>query len=60
VSGQLGVAPLAIQNAVCGVRAVGVDAVELVVADGAGNGTNAPLTLTINGRVSNTVLLPLQ
>jgi uncharacterized protein (TIGR03437 family) len=39
---------------------VGVDAVQFVLGSDAPSGTNAALTVTINGQTSNTVLLPIQ
>jgi uncharacterized protein (TIGR03437 family) len=38
----------------------GVDALEFTIGDGLPAGTNAQLTMTVNGQSSNTLLLPLQ
>jgi hypothetical protein len=37
-----------------------VDALEFAIGDGLPAGTNAQLTMTVNGQSSNTLLLPLQ
>ena len=39
---------------------VGVDAIQFVLGSDAPTSTNAQLTITINGQVSNMVLLPIQ
>lgn len=39
---------------------VSVDAVQFVLGSDAPSGTNAQLTITVNGQTSNTVLLPIQ
>jgi uncharacterized protein (TIGR03437 family) len=40
--------------------AIGIDAVQFVIASGLPTATNAQLTLTVNGQASNTLLLPMQ
>jgi uncharacterized protein (TIGR03437 family) len=39
---------------------VGVDAVQFTLTDPTLSGTNAALSITINGQQSNTVLVPVQ
>jgi len=58
---QIGSAtPLTPSSAYAVAGSVGVDAVQFVVGSDAPSGTNAALTVTINGQTSNTVLLPIQ
>jgi uncharacterized protein (TIGR03437 family) len=39
---------------------VGVDVVQFVIADPATSGTNAMVSVTVNGQTSNTLLIPVQ
>jgi uncharacterized protein (TIGR03437 family) len=57
---QVGDATLNVENAFAVPGHVGIDAVQFRLADGAPTGTNAGLSLTVNGQVSNIVLLPAQ
>ncbi|HWC98530.1 MAG TPA: hypothetical protein VG456_17340, partial [Candidatus Sulfopaludibacter sp.] len=52
--------PLAPAAAYAVTGMVGVDAVQFVLGSDAPSGTNAAITVTINGQTSNTVLLPIQ
>ena len=57
---QLGSVTLPIVNAFALAGSIGLDAVQFVIGDGSPSGTNASLTLTLNGQQSNTLLLPMQ
>jgi uncharacterized protein (TIGR03437 family) len=51
-------APAAAAFALAG--SVGVDAVQFTITDPAVSGTNASVSVSINGQASNTVLVPVQ
>jgi uncharacterized protein (TIGR03437 family) len=56
----VGDAVLTAENAFAIPGSVAVDAVQFRLGDGAPSATNAPLSVSINGQQSNTVLLPVQ
>lgn len=61
ISVQVGSAnPLTPSAAFAAPGSVGVDAIQFTLGSDAPSGTNAQLTVTVNGQVSNTVLLPIQ
>ena len=57
---QLGDPAVAIQQMFAVPGQVGVDAIQFPVGDQVASGTNAPLTVTVGGQASNTVLLPVK
>ena len=57
---QLNGAAMTVSGAFALAGSIGVDAVQFVIGDGAPSGTNAQLTITVNGQASNTILLPMQ
>ena len=57
---QVGGVSSALSSAYAWPGAVGVDVLQFVVPAGLPSATNAPLTVTINGAVSNAVQLPIQ
>ena len=60
VTVQVGGVSSALSSAYAWPGAVGVDVLQFVVPAGLPSATNAPLTVTINGAVSNAVQLPIQ
>ncbi|HWB84077.1 MAG TPA: hypothetical protein VG675_08055 [Bryobacteraceae bacterium] len=57
---QVGSATLQPQNSFAMPGSVGLDIVQFRLSDGAPTAQNAPLQVSVNGQLSNTVLLPVQ